>query len=122
MQRFIQRKMGTTSLEGVSIPDIINAFRKLPLEVRLEEAIRTINEFKNIQKKWSGLLDNLATYSDKYKQAVSRKKPIDRIIDTIVEGFTRYLASGMTSGVTESDKEKLRKIVEEAISEHEEEL
>ncbi|AZI75798.1 hypothetical protein SBFV2_gp31 [Sulfolobales Beppu filamentous virus 2] len=122
MQRFLQRKTGATTLDSVSVMDVVNAFRKLPLEVRLEEAIRTINEFKNIQKKWSGLLDSLATFSDKYKQAMSKKKPIDRIIDTIVDGFARYMASSMSAGVSENEKEKLRKIVEEALSENEEGL
>ena len=120
MQRFLQRKMGISGLEGVSSTDIVNAFRKLPLEVRLEEAIKTINEFRNIQRKWSGLLDSLATYSDKYKQAVSRKKPLDRIIDAIVDGFLKYMSSGMGSTVTESEKEKLKKIVQEALESEEE--
>ena len=122
MQRFIQRRMGTTSLEGVSSTDVINAFRKLPLEVRLEEAIKTINEFKTIQKKWSGMLDSLATYSEKYKQAVSKKKPLDRIIDGIVDSFFKYMASGMGSTVTENERERLRKIVAEALEENEEGL
>ena len=114
--------MGTTTLEGVSSTDVINAFRKLPLEVRLEEAIKTINEFKTIQKKWSGMLDSLATYSEKYRQAVSKKKPLDRIVDGIVDAFFKYMASGMGSTVTENERERLRKIVAEALEENEEGL
>ena len=112
-------KVGGTG--GVNKNEVIQQFRQLPLEIRLEEAVRTMNEFKAVEKKWKSVMDGLALGSEKYKEAVSRKKPIDRFVDKIMDAFESYLTKMMAGGISTTDKEKLRDVIASALEEGEDE-
>lgn len=90
-------------------------FRKLPLDVRMQEAVKTFAEFRDLQKKYSSVMDTFALMSDKYKQAVTKKKPMERIVEKIVDMFDRY----MSVNLSDKDKDKLRNLIQEVLSEDE---
>lgn len=102
----------------LSPQQVIELFRKLPLELRINEAIKTIKEFDQLQNKVKYAYNTIATKSEVYQEAVRRKKPFDRVVDFIFNYFDQYSKMGVKP--TEIDKEQFRKVLEQALEENSE--
>lgn len=100
--------------------EVITEFRELPLDVRLEEAIRTFEEYEKLQKKWKSIMDKLATGSDKYKEAIAKKKPMDKLLDKFMNMVEVYMMKNFNTPINEEKRNELRELVQEVLSEGEE--
>ncbi|AXQ00103.1 hypothetical protein SFV1gp21 [Sulfolobus filamentous virus 1] len=120
-QQFLNRKVTGYTPGNLNKNEIIALFRSLPLEVRLEESVRTLNEFRGIEKRWKSVIDGLALTSDKYKEAVSRKPISTRLVERIVDAFEGYLSKAMAGGISVQERDRLKQTISEVLMEEENE-